>query len=82
MIKVLPRLFLSDAYYPGWQAFANGEETKIYRANYAFGAVYLPKGKHQVRFVYTPTGFKLGLAVTIAGLILTLAVLAVGWRKK
>jgi len=75
-------LFLSDAYYPGWQAFVNGGETKIYRANYAFRAIYLPKGKHQVQFIYTPAGFKLGLAVTITGLILTLAVLAVCWKKK
>jgi len=73
-------LFLSDTYYPGWQAFVNGEESKIYRANYAFRAIYLPKGKHLVQFVYTPAGFELGLAITATGLVLVLAVLVVGWQ--
>jgi len=75
-------LFLSDAYYPGWQAFVNGEESKIYRANYAFRAIHLLKGKHLVEFVYTPTGFKLGLAITLTGLTLTLIILGVVWKKQ
>jgi len=74
-------LFLSDAHYPGWQAFVDGEETKIYRANYAFRSVYLPKGKHLVQFTYTPVGFGLGLAVTVAGLVLALALAVISWRK-
>jgi len=76
-------LFLSDAYYPGWRAFVNGEETKIYRANYAFRTVYLPAGEHVVKFVYTPAGFKAGLAVTAAGLVLILALfVAAGWQAR
>ena len=34
-------LILSEIWYPGWKAFDNGEETKIYRANFMFRSVEL-----------------------------------------
>jgi hypothetical protein len=58
-------LFLSDTYYPGWKVYVNGKEDKIYRANYLFRAVYLKKGKNEVRFVYEPIIFKIGLLISI-----------------
>lgn len=57
-------LFLSDVYYPGWKAFIDGEQTHIYRANYAFRAVAVPAGEHRVVFTYDPFSFKIGLAIT------------------
>jgi hypothetical protein len=70
-------LFLSDTYYPGWKAYADGREVKIYRANYMFRAVALEKGKHLVRFVYDPLSFKLGLSISV----ITLLVLAwASWK--
>lgn len=47
-------LFLSDNYYPGWQAFVDREETKIYRADYSFRAIVVPTGSHEIVFVYKP----------------------------
>ena len=46
-------LFLSDSYYPAWKALINGKDTHIYRADYTFRAVVVPKGKSKVDFVYT-----------------------------
>lgn len=45
-------LFLSDAHYPDWKAIVDGKETKIYRANYAFRAIYIPTGTHKIKFQY------------------------------
>lgn len=45
-------LFLSEIYYPAWKAEVDGQETKIYKANYTFRSLYLPKGEHSVRFYY------------------------------
>ena len=45
-------LFLSDAYYPDWQATIDGREAKILRADYAFRAVVVPAGNHEVTFDY------------------------------
>ncbi len=61
-------LFISDAYYPGWEAEVDSLNTKIYRANYAFRAIFVPQGSHTIRFTYNPSSFKLGLAITTISL--------------
>lgn len=65
-------LFLSDAYYPGWKAYVDRVEKKIYRANYAFRAVLIPAGIHTVIFSYQPQSFFLGIKMTIISLIVLL----------
>lgn len=65
-------LFISDAWFPGWKAYVDGEEVKIYRANYAFRAIVLPAGEHSVRFVYAPDSFFNGFKVSAASLLLLL----------
>lgn len=67
-------LFLSDTYYPGWQAFIDNQKTKIYRADYAFRAIFLPKGEHQVKFIYLPESFKWGMLISAATLFIAMAV--------
>ncbi len=61
-------LFLSDNFYPGWQALVDGRETKIYRADYSFRAINLPEGNHQVIFSYKPFFFNLGLKISLLSL--------------
>ena len=65
-------LFLSDTYYPGWRALIDGKETKIYRANYAFRSVFVPKGVHAVVFEYRPSSFSTGIKVSIISVIVLL----------
>lgn len=65
-------LFLSDTYYPGWRAFIDNKQTKIYRANFAFRAIYLPKGMHQVRFEYWQLSFLIGSILSIISGIVVL----------
>ncbi len=76
-------LFLSDNYYPGWKAFIDNQETKIYRADYTFRAIFAPKGEHEVRFVYQPDSFKIGGLISL-GSFLCLMFLAIkfGLGKK
>lgn len=47
-------LFLSDNYYPGWKAYINGKETKIFRADYTFRAIVVPEGESAVLFKFKP----------------------------
>jgi hypothetical protein len=70
-------LLLTDAYYPGWRALIDGQETPIHRANLLFRAVYLPAGQHRVEFVYDPFSFKLGVVISLA----TLLALVIGIAK-
>lgn len=65
-------LVLSDTNYPGWKAFVDGREDRIYQADYLFRAVFLERGKHVVEFRYSPLSFRVGLAislVTVAALL-------------
>jgi hypothetical protein len=74
-------LVVSEITYPGWRAYVDGEETRVYRANYLFRAVYLPAGTHEVRFAYIPTGFWIGVAVSLVTLAGIAAVLGRAvWR--
>ena len=61
-------LFFSDNYYPGWQAFVDGKETSIYRANLTFRAIKMPAGKHNVKFIYRPKSFQIGAWLSCLGL--------------
>jgi hypothetical protein len=70
-------LVLTDSYYPGWKAYVNDKEVKIYRANLLFRAVSLPAGDHVVRFRYEPASFKIGLAISAVTLVL-LTVMTLG----
>jgi hypothetical protein len=68
-------LFLSDPYYPGWQAELDGEVVPILRANYAFRAVAIPAGVHRVRMSFQPATWYAGL-ITSATTVLILVVVS------
>lgn len=63
-------LFLSDNYFPGWQAVVDGKNTKIYRANYSFRSIVVPSGTHTVVFEYKPLSLYAGVGVSILGILL------------
>lgn len=65
-------LFLSDNYYPGWKAYVDGKETKIYRADYTFRSIYLSAGNHTAIFKYNPMSFKIGLVISVLSVIVIL----------
>lgn len=46
-------LVLTDSYYPTWRATIDGEETRIFRTNYTFRGVVVPRGQHIVTFYNT-----------------------------
>jgi uncharacterized membrane protein YfhO len=62
-------LVLSDTYYPGWKAFIDEEKVKIYKADYNFRAIALKPGEHEIKFVYDPISFKIGMLVSLLTLV-------------
>jgi hypothetical protein len=76
-------LYLADTFYPGWSAYIDGIETNIYPANYSFKIISVPKGDHEVVFVYDPQSKKAGFAISAVGLsIFTLLVYIWAKQKK
>lgn len=74
--------FISDTYYPGWKAYLDEKETKIYRANYAFRAVEVPRGSHKLIFKYQPKSLKLGILGTTLGILSLTSFLFVYKKQK
>ncbi|MFH1800839.1 MAG: YfhO family protein [Candidatus Omnitrophota bacterium] len=62
-------LVLSENYYPGWKAFLDGLEVPIFRSDYTFRSVEVPKGQHSVEFIFQPASFRWGLAVSFIFLL-------------
>jgi hypothetical protein len=71
-------LVISQTHYPAWRAYVDGHPTKIWRANYAFQALEVPAGRHQIRMVYEDEKLLAGAILSVLGL---LACAALWWRK-
>ncbi|NNE10526.1 MAG: YfhO family protein, partial [Gemmatimonadetes bacterium] len=61
-------LVLADSYDPGWKATIDGEPAPVLAAYGLVRAVRMPAGTHTVRFTYEPNSFRLGGALSLAGL--------------
>jgi hypothetical protein len=62
-------LVLSEVWYPGWRASVDGAPAPVLRANYAFRAVRLGPGGHQVVLTFAPGSWRLGLAISVFTLL-------------
>jgi len=71
-------LFLSEAYYPaGWKAFIDGQETEIYKTDYLFRSVIVPKGKHKVEFKFYPETYYTGKKISLIANLLLFAIFGI-----
>ena len=70
-------LFMSETYYSDWKVYIDGNEGRIYRANYAFRGVPLEPGKHNVVFVYRPLSVIFGGIITLSGIIIAVIIMFV-----
>jgi hypothetical protein len=66
----------SDTFYPSWAATIDGVYTPVFPGNLAFRTIVLPKGLHEVEFIYVPKTVYLGLMISL----LTGMLLAVFFR--
>jgi hypothetical protein len=74
---------LLQNYYPGWKAKVNGVITPIHKTNYTFMSVFLPIGKHQVKFYYTNPNVKAGFWISsISFILILLTALILRWINK
>src|SRR5579859_6612042 len=73
-------IVVAQAFYHPWRAYVDGARTPLWRANYAFQALEVPAGRHEVNLVYEDRNFIYGLVVSLASLFICGA-LWFSWRK-
>jgi len=77
-------LFAGNTYLPGWKAFINGKEAKVYKANYGFMGVVVPKGNNTIEMVYAPNSFFITkyLALILSSFTIVIFIVGVFTHKK
>ncbi len=63
-------LVIADTWYPGWEAAVNGKPTELWRVNLLFRGILVEEGEQVVTLVYRPSGWRTGVALSLAGLSL------------
>jgi len=66
---------LGEAYYHDWTVRVDGKPARLWRANYAFEAVEVPAGRHEVLLVYRDEAFRAGAVVSLCAILFCIA----GW---
>ena len=65
----------SDIWYPhGWEAYVDGKETPIMRANYVLRAIKIPAGQHTIEFHFRPKSYQTGKTIAIISSFLIIGV--------
>jgi hypothetical protein len=68
-------LKLAVPYYPGWNATVDGAYERVFPVNEALQGVFVPAGRHQVKFWFEPQGFGRAVTLSLAGLLVCAALL-------
>ena len=73
---------LADALQDGWNATIDGRAASLRPADNGLVAVYVPAGQHVVALHAQPPGWHLGIAISLASLIVLLSLLVVALRRR
>lgn len=70
----------SEIYYDkGWNMYIDGAKKPYFRADYVLRAAQLEAGNHKVEFKFEPQSYYLGEKISLAGSVLLLAFLGLGF---
>ena len=62
-------VILADVYYPGWTLTIDDRPAPIHRANRLMRAAAVSAGRHRLVYTYQPASFRVGAAISLAGLV-------------
>jgi hypothetical protein len=61
-------LVLTDAYFPGWTVYRDGERAGTFPVNLLLRGTWLREGTNSAEWVYQPQSFRLGVSLTCAAM--------------
>jgi hypothetical protein len=59
---------VAQSYHHSWRAYVDNRAVPVLRANYAYQAVQVPDGRHEVRLVYEDDFFRGGAIISVLAL--------------
>ena len=71
-------LVVSENFYPGWRATADGRDAQVARANYNLIGVALPAGARQIQLRFSDPAYATGKVITLVALLLAVAAIVAG----
>jgi hypothetical protein len=71
-------LVVSENYFPGWHAKADGREVPVYRADYNLIGIPLPAGARTVELSFRDEAVEAGKTITLIALLTAIAALIAG----
>ena len=60
---------VAQSFYHCWKAYVDGKPARLWRANYAFQAIEMPAGKHELRLAYEDAAFYYGAIISLSALV-------------
>ena len=75
-------LVLSEAYYPAWKAYVDGQPVPLYAADHVLRAVPLPAGEHTVELRYESWSLRVGLAISSVAYLALIALTVARARRR
>ena len=68
-------IVFGEKHYTGWNAYLDGQNAKIYLADYALRALYVPKGHHKIELLYEPASNRTSLYITFGSFFFVFSLL-------
>ncbi|HTD83001.1 MAG TPA: hypothetical protein VK648_04355, partial [Gemmatimonadaceae bacterium] len=76
-------LIVSENFYPGWVATADGRPARLGRADYTLIGVELPQGARNIELRFTSSAYQRGKKITWVAIVLGTLMLGAGfWRDR
>jgi hypothetical protein len=71
-------LVVSENYFPGWQATADGKPAPVARTDYNLIGIALPAGARSIQLRFEDAAYQKGKRLTLVAILLAVVLLAVG----
>ncbi|QIN83586.1 YfhO family protein [Rubrobacter tropicus] len=75
-------LVLSEAYYPAWKAYVDGQPVPLYAADHVLRAVPVPAGEHTVELRYESWSLRTGMAISLGSCLALVGLVAARARHR
>jgi len=67
--------YLQQLYLPGWKGFIDNRKQNLLKVNSAFMAIGVPRGKHEIKFIYLPNGIIFSVILSMVSFLAVMGLL-------